>query len=319
MPICATAKQTAARYSTIIFTVSGEMFWAARRLLPGIGYIEIVSSRQLLMVDGDPAVQELVADILKQEDRTIQGVSGGPEALDLLRTTSYDLVVADPGRNGWDGSKLVRRVHAVRPETKVILTGAQDPGKAIAALRAHAYSYFHKPLTPAPFAEMVRQALNSSSWEKDIQVRSARPEWVTLEVNCKMDAAERTTQLLRELTADLPAGFSEDVTVAFHELLMNAIEHGGKSDPRKRVRVSVLRSSHSLMVHLRDPGKGFALAEMQHAAVCNPEDSPIRHVEIRAEQGQRPGGFGILMASKLVDELLYNERGNEVFFQKNIG
>jgi len=277
-----------------------------------------VSSRRLLTVDGDPAVHELLADLLKQEDRTVQGVSGGEEALDLLRTTPYDLVVADPGRNGLDGSKLMRRVRAVQPETKVILTGTQDPGKAIAALQAHAYSYFHKPLTPAPFAEMVRQALNSSSWKKDIQVRSARPEWVTLEVSCKMDAAERTTQLLRELTADLSTGVAEDVTVAFHELLMNAIEHGCKSDPGKHIHISVLRTSQSLMVHLRDPGKGFALDRIEHAAVCNPEDSPTRHVEIRAEHGQRPGGFGILMASKLVDELLYNERGNEVFFQKNI-
>lgn len=282
-----------------------------------IGYIETVSSRRLLTVDGDPAAHEFLADLLKQEDRTVQGVSGGDEALELLRETPYDLVVADPGRNGRDACKLVRSVRAIRPETKVILTGRQDPGNALAALRAQAYSYFHKPLAPGPFAEIVRRALDSSSWQKDIQVRSARPEWVTLEMSCKMETAERTTQLLRELTADLSAGVSEDVTVAFHELLMNAIEHGCKSDPSKRVHVSVLRTSHSLLVHLRDPGKGFALDEIEHAAVCNPEDSPTRHVEIRAEHGQRPGGFGILMASKLVDELLYNERGNEVFFQKN--
>ena len=270
------------------------------------------------MVDGDPAVQELLTRLLKQDDRTVQGVSGGQEALELLRSTPYDLVVADSERNGSDGSKLVRRFQAVQPDAKIILTGTQDPCKAIAALRANAYSYFHKPLTPVPFAEMVRQALASSSWKKDIQVRSARPEWVTLEVSCKLEAAERTTQLLRELTADLAAGVSEDLTVAFHELLLNGIEHGGKSDPRKRIHLSVLRTSHSLIVHLRDPGKGFALDQIQHAAVCNPADDPTRHVEIRAEEGKRPGGFGILMASKLVDELLYNERGNEVFFQKNI-
>ena len=271
------------------------------------------------MVEGDPAVQELLNNILQQDDRTVQGVAGDQEAVALLRNTPYDLVVADLGQNGGDGNRLLRRFRAVQPDTKVILTGTQDPGKAIAALRANAYSYFHKPLIAAPFAEMVRQALASSpAWKKDLQVRSARPEWVTLEVSCKMEAAERATQLLRELTADLPVGISEDFTVAFHELLMNAIEHGGKSDPRKRVHISLLRTAHSLIVHLRDPGKGFALNKIQHAAVCNPDDEPTRHVEIRAEKGQRPGGFGILMASRLVDELLYNERGNEVFFQKNI-
>jgi hypothetical protein len=39
-------------------------------------------------------------------------------------------------------------------------------------------------------------------------------------------------------------------------------------------------------------------------------------VEVRAEAGQRPGGFGILMTRNLVDELIYNERGNAVLFVK---
>jgi anti-sigma regulatory factor (Ser/Thr protein kinase) len=39
-------------------------------------------------------------------------------------------------------------------------------------------------------------------------------------------------------------------------------------------------------------------------------------VEVRAERGQRPGGFGILMTRSLVDELVYNQRGNEVLFVK---
>jgi anti-sigma regulatory factor (Ser/Thr protein kinase) len=72
------------------------------------------------------------------------------------------------------------------------------------------------------------------------------------------------------------------------------------------------------MVHMRDPGKGFSFERIAHAAVSNPENLPTRHAEIREQQGQRPGGFGILMASHLADELLYNERGNEVFFVKKL-
>ena len=55
---------------------------------------------------------------------------------------------------------------------------------------------------------------------------------------------------------------------------------------------------------------------LPHAAISNPEDSPIRHAEVRAEIGKRPGGFGILMTRNLVDELMYNERGNAVLFVK---
>jgi anti-sigma regulatory factor (Ser/Thr protein kinase) len=184
------------------------------------------------------------------------------------------------------------------------------------AIRSRAYSYFHKPLAPGPIAEMVQRALDSDSWKDDIRVISARPEWVTLEIRCKMEAAERTTHYLREIETDLPFQAREDTAVAFRELLINAIEHGGKYDPRKHVRVSLLRASRALIVHIHDPGTGFSLDLLPHAAISNPEDSPTRHVEIRAEQGQRPGGFGILMSRNLVDDLLYNERGNAVLFVK---
>ena len=77
-----------------------------------------------------------------------------------------------------------------------------------------------------------------------------------------------------------------------------------------------MRTAKSLIVQILDPGKGFSLNSLPHAAISNPEDSPIRHVEVRVESGQRPGGFGILMTRNLVDELIYNERGNGVMFVK---
>ncbi|MGD0165563.1 MAG: histidine kinase, partial [Candidatus Sulfotelmatobacter sp.] len=61
---------------------------------------------------------------------------------------------------------------------------------------------------------------------------------------------------------------------------------------------------------------GFSLGAPPHAAISNPDGSPVKHLEYREEQGQRPGGFGILMSRHLVDELLYNERGNAVLAVK---
>lgn len=273
-------------------------------------------SRSLLLVDSDPAIHELLGTVLKSDDRRIDDVFDGREALDRLRTTPCDLLFAGQGRNGFDGLKLLRQVRAIRPETRVIVSGEANPVSVVGAIRQHAYSYVHKPLQAGPIAEMVQQALSAESWRDDIRVLSARPEWVTLEVRCKMDVADRTTHFLRELESDLPAHTRDDIAAAFRELLMNAIEHGGKSDPRKRVRVSLLRTGRSLIVHLADPGAGFSLDELPHAAISNPDDKPIRHIEVRAEEGRRPGGFGILMTRNLVDELLYNERGNAVLFVK---
>jgi len=163
---------------------------------------------------------------------------------------------------------------------------------------------------------MVQQALESDSWREDLRVLSALPEWVTLELRCRMEAVERTTHHIREILSDLPTQACDDIGIAFRELLMNAVEHGGKNDPRKRVRASLLRTGRSVIVHIADPGPGFSLRFLPHAAISNPENSPTQHVEFRAGKGQRPGGFGILMSRQLVDELLYNERGNAVMFVK---
>jgi DNA-binding NarL/FixJ family response regulator len=275
-----------------------------------------VNASRLLVVDADPAVHELLAPALQRADRTVQDVYDGREAIAQLKSLACDVVVAGQGRNGFDALKLLRQVHAMQPEARVILTGDADPERVISAIRARAFSYFHKPLAAASLADMVQQALESDCWKDDIRVASARPEWITLDIRCKFGANERATQFLREMQADLPPVISDDVAVAFRELLMNAIEHGGKSDPRKRVRVSLLRTPRSIIGHIHDPGTGFSLDALPHAAISNPEESPIKHVEIRLEKGQRPGGFGILMTRNMVDELLYNERGNAVLFVK---
>jgi CheY-like chemotaxis protein/anti-sigma regulatory factor (Ser/Thr protein kinase) len=277
-----------------------------------------VISRSLLVFDADPAVHSLLGDLLKRSGSAIQDVYNHQEAVDCLRHNPCDLVLAGQGRqDGLDGIRLLRRVRSLQPEARVILTGRQDAGCVVRAIRERAYSYFHKPIAEGPLLDMVQQALEASAtWRDDIKVYSARPEWITLDVRCKLEAAERTTQFIREMLGDLAAIVREDAASACRELLMNGIEHGGKSDPRKRVRISLLRTSRAVVGYVADPGPGFSLDLLPHAAISNPADSPTRHVEVRAEKGQRPGGFGILMTRNMVDDLLYNERGNAALFVK---
>jgi len=214
-----------------------------------------VNLSRLLVFDTDPALHELLAPVLQREGRSIQDAYDRHEALEALRHSECDLVLAGQGRNGDEGLKLLRRVRSIRPEARVILTGGRDPAGAVAAIRERAYAYFHKPIPTGPLADMVQLALDATAWRDDIRVASARPEWITLEVRCKIEAAERTTQFIREILADLEPQTAEDVAIAFRELLINGIEYGGKSDARKRVRASLLRTSRAVIAHIADPGK----------------------------------------------------------------
>jgi anti-sigma regulatory factor (Ser/Thr protein kinase) len=182
-------------------------------------------------------------------------------------------------------------------------------------MRERAFSYFSEPLSWTMFAEMVRLAAEEPCWDDGIEVVSATPDWIRIAVRCDVKTADRLVQFFREI-ADLPEAEKYDVATALREMLLNAIEHGGRFDPNQYVEVSYLRARHMVLCRVKDPGDGFSLDEIRHAAIANPPDDPIRHQSYRDELGLRPGGFGVLLTQRLVDELIYGEKGNEVVLVK---
>ena len=162
---------------------------------------------------------------------------------------------------------------------------------------------------------VVQDALQASDVPVAIEVISARPDWVELLVPCTREAVEQIQPVVARLGADLPADVIESVGDAFRELLQNAVEWGGRLDPNRTVRIACVRTNRVLMYRIADPGPGFQLKDLDHAAVTYPDD-PTEHVRIREEKGLRAGGFGLLMVRAKVDELVYNEKQNEVIFMK---
>jgi anti-sigma regulatory factor (Ser/Thr protein kinase) len=173
-----------------------------------------------------------------------------------------------------------------------------------------------KPFTRDALIIALREALSRSVDADDIEVLSDRPEWISLQIRCKVATADRLTQFVRELPGDLAPNQREEVATAFRELLMNAIEHGGHLDPRKTVDLSFIRTARTIVYYIRDPGEGFSPERLEHAATANTPDQPLRHVEVRQQMGLRPGGFGMLMAKNFADELIYSAKGNEVILIK---
>jgi len=135
-------------------------------------------------------------------------------------------------------------------------------------------------------------------------------------VPCQLEAAERIQGFIEKLDAALPHDVRDSIGQAFRELLMNAIEWGGKFDPDRTVRIACLRTQRMILYRIADPGPGFSPENLPHAAVSNAVDEPYGHMRRREEKGLRPGGFGLLMTRMLVDELIWNETHNEVVFVK---
>jgi anti-sigma regulatory factor (Ser/Thr protein kinase) len=150
-----------------------------------------------------------------------------------------------------------------------------------------------------------------------IEVISAVPNWVELLISCTREAAEITQAFVAKLEADLPHELINSIRQALRELLLNAVEWGGKLDPKQKVRVARMRYTRMLLYRVEDPGSGFSFEGLEHAAVHNTSAESIARVAVVRDQlGMRPGGFGIAMARAIADELLYNEAQNEVILIK---
>lgn len=172
-----------------------------------------------------------------------------------------------------------------------------------------------EPFIAAELRRAVTDALAGCS-AVGIEIVSAVPEWVELRVPCDLRAIPPLQKLITQLDADLPQEIGEAINYVFREMLSNAVEYGGRLDPAERVEIRFVRLKRAVICQIKDPGDGFDPARLRHAAINNPNDDPLRHASVREEKGLRAGGFGILIASQLVDELVYNERHNELLFVK---
>jgi anti-sigma regulatory factor (Ser/Thr protein kinase) len=270
--------------------------------------------RTALVVGSEPGFAATVANILP--DWKIELARDNVAALTFIESRAFDLVLTGESTSGKADVDLLRRIRLVRPHTRlIVLTNESTPADVIAAMREQAFSYFSKPLSWTSFAEMVRLAAEGPCWDDGIEVLSATPSWIRLAARCDVKTADRLLQFFHEV-ADLPEPERSDVAAGFREMLLNAIEHGGRFDPNQYVEVSYLRARHMVMCRVKDPGEGFSLDEIRHAAIANPPDDPIRHQSYRDAQGLRPGGFGVLLTRSLVDEVIYSEKGNEVLLVK---
>lgn len=270
----------------------------------------------VLVVDDDPTLHEVIEATLVRDGHTLLHANTARQGLELLVQAPVDVVLIDYALPEMDGLAFLEQLRHDYPALKAIMmTGFGTPETVLGALRKQVCDFLVKPFSLAELRASIITALDDCL-PPEIEVISAQPHWVQLRVPCDLAAVPILQKLLFQLKADLPEDTREAMAYAFREMLNNAIEHGGKLDPTKYVEVLCVRLKRAIIYWIKDPGDGFDPQQLEHAAVNNPAHDPFRHVTVRDEKGLRAGGFGILMVNQLVDELVYNERRNELMFVK---
>jgi anti-sigma regulatory factor (Ser/Thr protein kinase)/CheY-like chemotaxis protein len=274
---------------------------------------------RVLVIGSDEGLAKTLRESPSLQGHVVDVCRGAVEALKEARFRPLDVVVTDSARPVSGAMALVDELNRLRPGVRTILLApALTDADVVTALRAEVFACFTAPVNPLEIADMAATALKTQDWRHGIEVVSGLPTWMTLRVACGMVSADRITRFLTEWESALPEDQRDLLMTAFREMLLNAMEHGAGFDPGQVIEVTAARTDRAIVFHIRDPGNGFNREALSHAAKTNDPDSVMTAMENREAAGLRSGGFGMLIVRQVVDEMVYNERGNEVLLIKHL-
>ncbi|HEY7497290.1 MAG TPA: ATP-binding protein [Vicinamibacterales bacterium] len=274
---------------------------------------------RVLVIGNDSALTGALRASHHMKSHEVETCDGQFHAALLVRSRGYDVVITDRAAAPADDLELVRELTKLRPGLRAIVVAPSlSSTDVISALRQQVYACFTRPVDYEELADLARGAIEDPDWRNAIQVVSGLPYWITLRVTCRLVTADRLTRFMTEHQSNMPSAERDLLITAFREMLLNAMEHGAGFDAEKVIEVTAAQTARALVFHFRDPGDGFDRDDLSHAAATSSPDDVIKSALQRAEDGRRPGGFGMLIVRQIVDELVYNERGNEVLMIKHL-
>lgn len=274
-------------------------------------------SRCALLIGANPEIDAIVSNALSAGNWSLCHVPDNEAALILAEERPFDLILTSQKSSGRDDVRFLRAVRHFHSLVRVIiLAGSGSSADLIDAIREHVFSYLSGAFSAVTLAEMIRLAAQNAPADDGITLLDGAPDNLRTKIRCDLDSADRMHQFLKEMMAGVPEEESNALAIAAREILFNAIEYGGDLDPQKFVEVFYFRSNEVICCRVTDPGEGFQIENIPHAAVSNPKDDPARHITYRLERGMRPGGFGVLVAKRAVDALIFNDKGNEALLVK---
>src|SRR3974390_3373651 len=160
--------------------------------------------RDALVVDADPDLNHLLVNILKPGVWAIQEVPTNQAALQAASGKSFELIMTSEKTSGSEDVELLRKIRLVRPHTRLIILASEStPEDVLASMREHAFSFFTMPYSLEQLGNMIQIATEAPCWDDGIELVSATPEWIRLEVRCQGSTPDRGLQFIKKIS-DLP-------------------------------------------------------------------------------------------------------------------
>jgi len=273
----------------------------------------------IFVVDEDAAERERMTSVLSAAGYAVVPMEGLDKAESLIaHNAACDVLLLSAEALADHESRFDAILDKMEKKPKVIICGSDRGGKlASYCLNLGATDFLARPLTDDEILESVNQAiadgLSGEDADRDSIIASSPVSgWIELTSTSELDQLRRLQRFSDALFASsLPASVCEDLKMAVEEVGRNAMEWGNQFDPDKKVSLSYCMFDDRIVIKCQDEGEGF-----KRESVPDPTADPVKTMQLRQEAGKRPGGYGVYLIQKLVDEVVYNEKGNSVLMIK---
>jgi DNA-binding response OmpR family regulator len=124
---------------------------------------------RILVVQDDELLKRNIVNSLQKDGYVVQGATSGAEAIRLLWSGEYDVVLSDQKMPNTDGFELLQWMRSYRPNTRMIMIAA--PGSPITrtqALESGVVSYLEKPLDLHILKEELRRLLQQTGFSASL-------------------------------------------------------------------------------------------------------------------------------------------------------
>jgi two-component system, sensor histidine kinase and response regulator len=168
----------------------------------------------ILIVDDDTALLQALPQALyiRMPGSRVDTCDSALEALNLIKTHDYDVIVSDIKMPGMDGLVLLARIQELRPATPTLLiTGHGDHNLAIEALRGSAYDFIQKPIDRDYFVAALLRATQTRHLRRQVEQQQQ-----ALELHAK--SLERIVQERTKELVEANVVKDEFIGMASHEL-----------------------------------------------------------------------------------------------------
>jgi len=128
----------------------------------------MIETLKILVVDDDASLRDAISMILEAAGHKVALAASGPEALELLNTEAFNLVISDLRMDPMDGLTLLSNIRGRYAQLPVLLmTAFGDVDKAVAAMRGGACEFLMKPFEPDVLLENVRRHASVAPGQDD--------------------------------------------------------------------------------------------------------------------------------------------------------